>query len=132
MARTPWVVAGAAALALAAVVVFTRPATGTVHPDPRPGITAAKILPEFAIPRNPGAVEAYAAARSAPATLDGVYCHCDCSKHAGHRSLLTCFETDHGAFCGICIGEAMLASGMAARGQSLMDIRAAIDRQFGT
>jgi hypothetical protein len=30
------------------------------------------------------------------------------------------------------MGEAMLASGMAARSQSLMDIRAAIDRQFGS
>ena len=132
MAKAPWIVAGAAAVALAGAVFLTRPVTGSTHPDPRPGITAAKILPDFAIPRNPGALEAYAAARRAPATLDGVYCHCDCSKHAGHRSLLTCFESDHGANCDVCMGEAMLASGMAGRGQSLLDIRAAIDRQFGT
>lgn len=132
MAKAPWLVAGTATLALAGVVLLTRPATGSIHPTPRPGITAEKILPDFAIPKNPGALEAYAAARSAAATLDGVYCHCDCSKHAGHRSLLTCFESDHGAFCDICMGEAMLASGMSARGQSLIEIRAAIDRQFGT
>ncbi len=132
MPKTPWVVAGAAAVALAGVVFLTRPATGSGHPTPRPGITAAKILPDFAIPRNPGALEAYAAARRAPGTLDGVYCHCDCSKHAGHRSLLTCFESNHGAYCDICMGEARLASEMAGRGQSLLDIRAAIDRQFGT
>jgi hypothetical protein len=132
MGKAPWLVAGTATLALAGVVLLTRPAAGTNHPTPRPGITAEKILPDFAIPKNPGALEAYAAARSAPATLDGVYCHCDCSKHAGHRSLLTCFESTHGAFCDICMGEAMLASGMSARGQSLMEIRAAIDRQFGT
>jgi len=132
MAKAPWIVAGVAAAALVAVVVFTRPASGSIHPDPRPGITAEKILPNFAIPKNPGALEAYAAARTAAATLDGVYCHCDCSKHSGHRSLLTCFESDHGAFCDICMGEAMVASGMAARGQSLMEIRDAIDRQFGT
>ena len=132
MSKAPWVVAGAAAVALGGVVFLTRPASGSVHPTPRPGITAGKILPDFAIPKNPGAMEAYAAARRAAATLDGVYCHCDCSKHAGHRSPLTCFESDHGAYCDICMGEAMLASGMAARGQSLMEIRAAIDRQFGT
>jgi len=132
MPKTPWVVAGAAAVALAGVVFLTRPATGSGHPTPRPGITADKILPDFAIPRNPGALEAYAAARRAPGTLDGVYCHCDCSKHAGHRSLLTCFESNHGAYCDICMGEARLASEMAGRGQSLLDIRAAIDRQFGT
>jgi len=132
MAKTPWVVAGVAAAALAGVVFLTRPAAGSGHPTPRPGITADKILPDFAIPKNPGALEAYAAARSAPGTLDGVYCHCDCSKHAGHRSLLTCFESNHGAYCDICMGEARLASDMAGRGQSLLDIRAAIDRQFGT
>ena len=132
MAKAPWIVAGVAAAALVAVVVSTRPASGSIHPDPRPDITAEKILPNFAIPKNPGALEAYAAARTAAATLDGVYCHCDCSKHSGHRSLLTCFESDHGAFCDICMGEAMVASGMAARGQSLMEIRDAIDRQFGT
>jgi hypothetical protein len=132
MGKTPWLVAGAAAAALAGVVFLTRPAAGSGHPQPRPGITAAKVLPDVAIPRNPGALEAYAAARRAAATLDGVYCHCDCSKHAGHRSLLTCFETEHGAFCDICMGEATLASELAARGTSLQEIRAAIDRQFGS
>ena len=132
MAKTPWIVAGAAGVTLAGVVFFSRPVTASIHPEPRPGVTAAQILPDFAIPKNPGALEAYAAARSAPRTLDGVYCHCDCSKHAGHRSLLTCFESNHGAYCDICMGEAMVASGMAARGQSLMAIREAIDRQFGT
>jgi uncharacterized protein with PCYCGC motif len=132
MARAPWIVAGAAAVALAGVLLATRSAKGSIHPDPRPGITAEQVLPDFAIPKNPGALEAYAAARSVPGTLDGVYCHCGCSKHSGHRSLLTCFESDHGAYCDICMGEAMVASGMAARGRSLMEIREAIDRQFGT
>jgi hypothetical protein len=132
MTRTPWVVAGVGFIALAGVVFLTRPAGGSTHPTPRLGITAAKVLSDPAIPRTPGAQEAYAAARTAAATLDGVYCHCDCSKHAGHRSLLSCFEGEHGAYCDICMGEAMLASGMAKQGKSLTDIRAAIDRQFGS
>ena len=132
MAKMPWVVAGAGAAALVGVVLLTRPAAGSIHPTPRPAAGAEKILPDFAIPKNPGALEAYAAARRAAATLDGVYCHCDCSKHQGHRSLLSCFESTHGAYCDICMGEAMLASDMAAHGRSLMDIRAAIDRQFGS
>jgi hypothetical protein len=132
MARTPWVLAGAATVALAGVMFLTRPATGSNHPTPRSGITAAKVLGDASIPRTPGALEAYAAARGAARTLDGVYCHCDCSKHAGHRSLLTCFEGEHAAYCDICMGEAMLASGMAKQGKSLSEIRAAIDRQFGT
>ncbi|MGH7529037.1 MAG: PCYCGC motif-containing (lipo)protein, partial [Gemmatimonadales bacterium] len=91
-----------------------------------------RVLAGSAIPRTPGAVEAYAAARAAAPALDGVYCHCDCSKHAGHRSLLTCFESEHGAYCDVCMGEAMLAAQLAARGASLDEIRGAIDRQFGT
>jgi hypothetical protein len=125
------VVAGAAGVALVAVLLATRSA-GAAHPTPRPGITAEKVLPDAAIPRNPGALEAYAAARSAPKVLDGVYCHCDCSKHSGHRSLLTCFESEHGAYCDICMGEATLAAQLAARGTSLQGIRAAIDARFGT
>jgi len=131
-AKAPWIVAGAAAAALAGILFCTRPASGSTHPEPRPGITAAKILPDAAIPRTPGALEAYIAARRAPATLDGVYCHCDCSKHAGHRSLLTCFESEHAAYCDICMGDATLASQLAGRGESLQEIRAAIDRQFGS
>ena len=131
-AKAPWVVAGAAAAALAGVLFCAPAAGGSIHPEPRAGITAAKVLPDFTIPRTPGALEAYAAARRSAATLDGVYCHCDCSKHAGHRSLLTCFESDHGAYCDICMGEAMTASQLAARGTSLQEIRAAIDRQFGS
>jgi len=130
--KAPWIVAAAAAAAAAAVVATMRPASARTHPDPRPGVTAEHVMPDFAIPRTPGSLEAYAAARRAAATLDGIYCHCDCSKHAGHRSLLTCFESDHGAYCDICIGEAMAASQLAARGTSLQEIRAAIDRQFGS
>lgn len=132
MSKAPWIVAGTAAIVLAAVLLSARPAAGGTHPDPRPGITAEHVMPASFVPRNPGAAEAYAAARAAAATLDGVYCHCDCSKHSGHRSLLTCFESDHGAFCDICMGEAMMAAEMAGRGTSLQEIRAAIDARFGT
>lgn len=134
MAKTPWIVTGAGVAALVGVLTLSKPAgvEASTHPTPRPGITGAKVVPASLLPRVPGAAEAYAAAREAAATLDGVYCYCDCSKHAGHRSLLTCFESDHGSHCDICMGEAMVASGMAKQGKSLMEIRTAIDRQFGT
>lgn len=130
--RTPWIVAGGAAVALAAVLLLTRSGAAAAHPDPRPGITAGRVLLPGAFPRTPGAAEAYAAARAVPQVLDGTYCHCDCSKHAGHRSLLTCFESDHGAYCDICMGEALLAAQMTADGETLEEIRRAIDRRFGS
>jgi Protein of unknown function with PCYCGC motif len=131
VARAPWLVTGAATAALAGFVFLGQPSASR-HPTPRPGITAAKVVPQSLVPDTPGANEAYAAARAVAATLDGVYCHCDCSKHAGHRSLLTCFESDHGSHCDVCMGEALLAAEMAKQGKSLTEIRSAIDRQFGS
>ena len=129
--RLPWIVAGVAAVAAVGLVVTRRAGGTVVHPDPRPGATAERVVPPSLVLNTPGAAEAYAAARSAPRVLDGVYCHCDCSKHSGHRSLLTCFESDHGARCDICMGEATLAAQLAARGSSLGEIRHAIDQRFG-
>lgn len=126
-------IAGVAAVAALAVLAVKPGAGGTVpHPEPRPGVTAERVLPPSLLPSTPGAAEAYGAARSAPRVLDGLYCHCDCSKHFGHRSLLTCFESDHGSHCDICMGEATLAVRLASQGSSLDDIRRAIDHRFGS
>ena len=131
-AQLPWLVAGAAVVALAVVLVVPRRGHAAAHPDPRPGVTAERVLPPAMVPNGPGVLEAYEAARRVPQVLDGVYCHCNCSKFLSHRSLLTCFESDHGSRCDICMGEAMLASRLAAGGNSLQQIRKAIDAQFGS
>ena len=100
-----------------------------IHPDPRPGITAAKVLPDDAVPARYR--DAYAAAREIPEILDGLFCHCDCADHCGYRSLLTCYEHDMPQSCGICLGEARTARRLHARGQTLAQIRTAIDRSYG-
>jgi Protein of unknown function with PCYCGC motif len=46
--------------------------------------------------------------------------------------LLTCFESEHGSRCDICMGEAVFAVRLAERGNSLAQIRAAIDERFGS
>jgi hypothetical protein len=94
-------------------------------------VTAERVLPPSLVLTTPAqAAAAYAAARSAPQLLDGLYCHCECAKHFGHRSLLTCFESDHGGQCDICMGEALLATSLAAGGRTLDQIRRAIDERF--
>jgi len=135
--RAPWIIAAVAGGALVALLVTARGggaggAGASTHPDPRPGVTADRVLPASLVLNTPGALEAYAAARHAPQVLDGLHCHCECAKHFGHRSLLTCFESDHGSHCDICMGEATLATRLATQGNSLDDIRRAIDRQFGS
>jgi hypothetical protein len=121
-----------ALLALGFVLVSQRRGHAAPHPEPRPGVTAERVLPPAMVPPGPGTLEAYEAARRVPATLDGLFCHCQCNRHFGHRSLLTCFESDHGARCDICMGEAMLAAQMVEAGSSLAQIRQAIDARFGS
>jgi hypothetical protein len=127
----PWIIAAAAA-GVGVVLLANRGGWGVRHPDPRPGVTAERVLPPGLVPNAPSAAEAYAAARGAPQLLDGLYCHCACAKHLGHRSLLTCFESDHGGRCDICVGEALLATQLAAGGTTLEQIRHAIDARYGS
>ncbi len=130
--KLPWVIAGAAGAALVIVVASGRQSHRVVHPDPRPGVTAERVLPAGLLPDARGVVEAYAAARNAPQILDGVFCYCQCARNFGHRSLLTCFESDHGSQCDICMREAVLAAQLSGRGVTLQQIRRAIDEQFGS
>ena len=65
----PWFIAGACVLALVMVVALRRPGHAAVHPDPRPGIGAERVLPPSLVPDGRGVIEAYAAARNAPQIL---------------------------------------------------------------
>lgn len=43
------------------------------------------------------AAVAYQRAAEIPQVLDQLYCYCRCKENFGHKSLLTCFATRHGA-----------------------------------
>lgn len=129
---TPILVLGAVLLIVLALRLAAAPGTGsTAHPEPRPAVTAASVLPPVRYAAYPQISRTYDLAREIPQVLDGLYCHCNCSEHSGHRSLLSCFESDHGAGCDICLREAELAHQMHTRGESLEAIRAAIDAAWG-
>jgi hypothetical protein len=38
---------------------------------------------------------AHEVARAIPDVLDQLYCYCECDKHSGHRSLLSCYTDGH-------------------------------------
>jgi len=40
---------------------------------------------------------AHRVAREIPDTLDQLYCYCECDKHSGHKSLLSCYTDGHAA-----------------------------------
>lgn len=40
---------------------------------------------------------AYGIAQEIPDILDQLYCYCECAKHLGHHTLLSCFVDSHAA-----------------------------------
>lgn len=110
-------------------LVSTRQANAG-HPEPRTDLTGVTVAPASRYEQYPRIARIYAMAAEVPQVLDGLYCHCDCSKHSGHRSLLACFQDDHGAGCDVCLHEASLAHQMTTEGRSLKEIRRAIDEFY--
>jgi hypothetical protein len=129
----PWIVT-AVALGVAAVLLVPRGSAAGHHPDPRPDsqALAMTIRPATDFSSNPDAAEVYDIARQIPQALDGLYCHCHCKESMRHRSLLTCFQSEHASQCDICMGEARLAFQMLQQGRTLDEIRAAVDKQYGS
>ncbi len=97
------------------------------HPAPRADVTADHIVPAERYAAAADVARVYANAKEIPGILDGLYCYCECAHNFGHRSLLTCFESDHGANCEVCLREAALAFELHKQGKTLDEIRTQID-----
>ena len=75
---------------------------------------------------------AYQIAKEIPQTLAQLPCYCHCDRSHGHKSLHSCFESEHGESCGICIGEALMAYDLQKRsGLSASEIRQRIIAAYG-
>jgi hypothetical protein len=63
-------------------------------------VADARPLPAVLDPEqfsNPSVVKAYSYAKEIPEIFSQQPCYCNCDIGNGHRSLLDCFATDHGA-----------------------------------
>jgi hypothetical protein len=101
------------------------------HPEPRAGITAARVLPDTKL-TDRSAAPVYAMVRQIPQVVDGIRCSCGCADLEGFYSLLSCYEAGGMAqHCVICQGQARLAFKLHGEGWSLNGIRKAIDAQYG-
>jgi len=58
-------------------------------------------------------------------------CYCHCDRGQGHKSLHSCFESEHGADCGICINEALMAYSLQKQGVGVSEIRKQIIDAYG-
>jgi hypothetical protein len=90
-----------------------------------PPILAGAQLENF---QHPVQLKAYKAAAKIPGVLHQLPCYCYCDRHAGHNSLRTCFESEHGANCSTCMKEALFAEQQTKLGKTPQQIRAAVIR----
>lgn len=123
----------AAAAALLPRRVAALPRRRGPHPDPRPGITAAKVATADQLQGNREAIEVFDLVREIPEVADGIRCQCSCADHPDYRSLLTCFEAPDAMalLCEVCKAEARFVHRQHKAGRSLADIRRAVDARFG-
>ena len=127
-----WAVA--TAVASLGVPRLLRALPGAGHPEPRKGITGAKVLTASQLEKSPGLITLFDGIREHAALVDGIGCHCGCALLVEtHYSLLSCYETENAMarICPICQGEGRVAVRLARAGKSLAEIREAIDAQFG-
>jgi hypothetical protein len=74
--------------------------------------------------------QAYLVAQEHPELLAQLDCYCGCEQHEGHKNLLDCFRTNHGAGCDTCVGEAVTAGQMADNGTPIDQIRQALHDRY--
>jgi hypothetical protein len=103
-----------------------------VHPTPRQGITGAKVLTAAQLTKSAYLLPLFDGIRAIPEIADGIRCSCGCAELPGYYSLLSCYEGDAMAtICPICQGAGKLTVRLRAEGQTLAQIRVAVDAQFG-
>jgi hypothetical protein len=76
--------------------------------------------------------QAYTVAEKNPLLLSQLDCYCGCYETDGHRSLLDCYRSRHGATCQICTDEALEADRLFNSGMAPAQIKEALRRKFQT
>jgi len=104
----------------------------SAHPDPRPGIDARDVLTHEQLQGyGDDVIGVFDMVREMPQIADGIHCYCGCAGRPGNRSLLTCYgPVGMARDCEICQGEGRLAYHRWKEGQTLDQIRHAIDARF--
>lgn len=75
---------------------------------------------------QPVQAKAYKVAAKNAAVLHQLPCYCFCDRNHGHNSLHSCFESEHGGNCGVCMAEAFYADEQVKKGKTAKQIRAEI------
>ncbi len=102
-----WGLGVLAALAVGAAALTWRAQAPPQGAPSGPALSAVKAVPAIARRETRPTLDpalfvgkaalAHQVAREIPDTLDQLYCYCECDKHMGHRSLLSCYTDGHAA-----------------------------------
>jgi len=117
-------------IALVAIVSFAQGDHVPAYNDHPPSAgDTAPVLPRDQLHgeafKYPYQVQAYQIAAKIPGVLYQMPCYCYCER-IGHSSLHTCFESTHGAHCGICMKEVFYAYQQTKLKRTPAQIRAGI------
>lgn len=125
---------GACSASFAALLVTRRTAWAQsipLHPTPRRGITAARVLTRKQLADTPKFIPLFDSVREIPQVIDGIRCNCGCTDPPEFYSLLSCYEGKGMARdCVVCQGQARLVVRLHKEGKSLQQIRNAVDAKF--
>jgi len=76
--------------------------------------------------------QAYSIAEQNPMLLSQLDCYCGCFKTDGHKSLLDCYKSRHGATCQICTNEVLEASRLFDGGMAPDQIKETLRRKYSS
>ncbi len=95
---------GVAVALIAGLLTWNRISTrGSTHYSNTEGtVSSGYVRRETRTPLSPAlfvgkTATAYQVAQEIPDILDRLYCYCECDKHMGHLTLLSCFVDSHAA-----------------------------------
>ena len=76
---------------------------------------------------------AYKAVREIPSTIAQLPCYCYCDEAHGHKSLHSCYETEHASGCAVCVDEVLMAYQLEKqKGLKPSEIRKLIVEKYST
>ncbi|HZQ92958.1 MAG TPA: CYCXC family (seleno)protein [Terriglobales bacterium] len=86
---------------------------------------ARRVGPSF---QHPSQRHGYELAEKIQKVIYQQPCYCFCDRSVGHKSLHSCFESDHGAHCATCLKEVYYAYQMTKAGKTPEQVREGIKK----
>lgn len=109
------------------VLLLLQPVIASSETDKTANVQKPVLSPDrFPYPMRMG----YESAQKHPEVIKKLFCYCGCDKAENHESLMDCYVSNHGAYCEICLEEAIKADDMCGKKRSVREIQKEVDAAF--